>query len=672
MKDFVNSVLHELQTNPEVNSNQLIGLVIESANKSIQTGERYEVIYEQVKRGLIEVNKHVKSNSVKNILDQFRKIDFKPESKLKEFAKIANLGGKLKGIKESTAYSHPMIAYKVDEYLSRINSGTPEFTLYPSFIQDFKQHSVESSVANAVKSVSKIVESNLADFEMLNTIQLMESYNSSGMYANIIPDLTDMLLENTYTSDIINFKYGQTGLPMITGLVNSLKLIESKLDDTFNLGIGDSTTTVRNAIAPAIKSSKTSVLTYMDNRFIRVTESNNLDGSEVEVFVKKGGYSISEIDPNWVKENHSDFYSFCESFAYLGFKEMGLYEGIETSSIRGFKLGLVPNQNKELDLYLNESKVQNVHNINLTEALALVDDRTKRAVKTVFENIRSVFNFEFIKNIKNDITLAESTVFNLGKNYFLCQKPNVAERIWDPVDESKLYEHFATNFNYDISSIFKTKVNESFKNKEAIEFRKREILESVEKLEATVKKLDVTINSDDVDISDISRLEELKESIEGTIESLKLEYIDTDLLKRRVNEKKKIDQDGDGDNDWDDVKIARMKASAEAAKSKKKKEKKLNEEAEGFGLSSEGQVTGSTQVYYLSGTEVPMGDKAKLKLSKDGSGSPMMHSEGVYVVEIIEALPEFPFGPGEAWIHQAKKVDGDNKWYLTSSEGAGE
>ena len=77
-------------------------------------------------------------------------------------------------------------------------------------------------------------------------------------------------------------------------------------------------------------------------------------------------------------------------------------------------------------------------------------------------------------------------------------------------------------------------------------------------------------------------------------------------------------------------------------------------------------------MYYLSGTEVPMGDKAKLKLSKDGSGSPMMHSEGVYVVEIIEALPEFPFGPGEAWIHQAKKVDGDNKWYLTSSEGAGE
>jgi hypothetical protein len=571
MKDFVNGVLHELQTNPKISSNKLIGLVVESANKSIQTGERYDVIYEQVKTGLIEINKHVKSSSIKNILEQFKKIEFKPESKLKEFAKIANLSGKLKSIKESNAYSHPMIAHKVNEYSSRINSGTPEFTLYHSFIQDFKQHSIESSVADAIKSVSHVLESNLADFEILNAINLMESYNSSGLYSSIIPDLTNMLLENTYTSDIIGFKYGQTGLPIITSLVNSLKLIESKLDNTFNLGAGDSNTTVRNVIAPAIKSDKNSVLTYLDGKFIRITESNSLNGSEVEVFVKKGGYSISEIDPNWVKSNKSEFYSFCESFAYLGFKETDLYEGIETSKIRGFKLGLSPNQDKNLDLYLNDSKVKNVNSINLTEALALADNRTKAAVKLVFENIKTFFNFEFIKNIKNDITLAESTVFNLGNNYFLCQKPNSAERIWDPVDEAKLYEHFATNFNYDISSIFKTKVNESFKTNEAIEFRKKEILENVEKLESSVKKLDDAINSKEIDVLDISKLEELKESIEGTIESLKLEYVNTDLIKKKINEKKKIDQDGDGDNDWDDVKIARMKASAASKKMSKKK-----------------------------------------------------------------------------------------------------
>ena len=572
MKDFVNSVLHELQTNPETRSNNLIGLVVESANKSINSGERYELVYEEVKRGLIEINKHVKSNSVNNILDQFKKVDFKPASKLKEFSKAANLSGKLKAIKESTAYSHPMIAYKVDEYLRKINEGIAEFTLYPSFIRDFSQHLLESSVSNAVKSVSKTIDENATDFEMLNTIYLMESYNSP-MYTNIIPDLTNMLLEGTYTSDIINLKYGQTGLPMISGLVNSLKLIESKSDKSFNLGGGNSNTSVRNAIAPAVKSDKNSVLTYLDGKFIRITESSNLDGSEEEVYVKKGGYSISSIDPSWVKSNQSDFYSFCEAFAYLGFKENHLFEGIETTQIRGFKLGLMPNANRELDLYLNDNIVESVKNINLTEALALVDDQTKFAVKTVFESVRSIFNFEFIKNIKNDITLSESTVFNLGNNYFLCQKPNSVERIWDPVDEVRLYEHFATNFNYDISEIFKTKVDESIKTAKAIEERKTEILKNIEKLEETVNRLNTAINSDAADIQDISKLEQLKESIEGTIENLRLEYVDVELIKKKINEKKQVDQDGDGDNDWDDVKLARMKASGKIKDQKKGKKK---------------------------------------------------------------------------------------------------
>ena len=265
--------------------------------------------------------------------------------------------------------------------------------------------------------------------------------------------------------------------------------------------------------------------------------------------VKKGGFSISSIDPIWVKKNHSDFYDLCESFAYLGFKEIDLYEGIETSQIRGFKLGLTPNSNRELDLYLNDSKVQNVNNINLTEALALSDSNTKIAVKRVFENIRKIINFEFIKTVKNDITLSESTVFNLGKNYFLCQKPNQVERIWDPVDESRLYHHFINNFKYDISEIFKTKINESIKLSREIESRKSEILINISKLEESVKRIQSSIDSKEVDIDQISELERIKESVENMIEDLKFEYSDVDLMKKRLNEKKKsnkIDQNGDG------------------------------------------------------------------------------------------------------------------------------
>lgn len=672
MKDFINGVLRELQNNPDTRSNRLIGIIVESAEKSIQSGERYDLIFEKVKNDLIEVNKHVKNGSVKNILDQFRKIEFKPESKLKEFAKIANLGGKLKGIKESTAYSHPMIAHKVNEYFGKLNEGVAEFTLYPSFIKDFSEHMIEKSVSSAVKSVSRILSENAADFEMLHTIHLMESHNSP-MYSNVLPDLRNMLLNNTYTSDVINLKYGKTGLPIISNLVNNLKLIESKSDGSFNLGTGDSNTKIRNVVAPGIKSDSKSILTYFDNKFIRISESSSLNGSEEEVFIKKGGFTISSIDPQWVKENHSDFYDVCESFAYLGFKEIELYEGIETSQIRGFKLGLIPNSNRELDLYLNESRVVDTNNINLTEALALADDRTKKAVKKVFENIRSILNFEFIKTIKNDITLAESTVFNLGNNYFLCQKPNQVERIWDPVDESRLYEHFMNNFRYDISSIFKSAVSRAAADNKMIEDRKHQILVSVSKLEESVKRIQTAINSKDVDTNQISELERVKESVESMIEDLKFEYADVDLIKKRLNEKKskQVDQNGDGENDWEDVKIARMKAASKASK----KKNKIVEQYEDSYPENPYQIDNDNDsmdaesfdyikdIYYTDGVKMTPEDRNKLQL-KD------IDENGIYHVTINGQISGFP-STGDAWVWMAMegRVDAiDMNYYITPPE----
>lgn len=669
MKDFINGVLRELQNNPETRSNRLIGIIVESAEKSIQSGERYDLVFEKVKNDLIEVNKHVKNGSVKNILDQFRKIEFKPESKLKEFAKIANLSGKLKGIKESTAYSHPMIAYKVNEYLGKINEGVSEFTLYPSFVKDFSDHMIENSVNSAVKSITRILSENASDFEMLHAIHLMESHNSP-MYSNVLPDLRNMLLNNTYTSDVINLKYGKTGLPIISNLVNNLKLIESKSDGSFNLGTGDSNTKIRNVVAPGIKSGPKSLLTYFDNKFIRINESNSLDGSEEEVFIKKGGFTISSIDPRWVKENHSDFYDVCESFAYLGFKEIELYEGIETSQIRGFKLGLIPNSNRELDLYLNESRVVNTDNINLTEALALADDRTKKAVKKVFENIRSILNFEFIKTIKNDVTLAESTVFNLGNNYFLCQKPNLVERIWDPVDEARLYEHFMNNFRYDISSIFKSAVDRSVVENKMIEDRKHQILVNVSKLEESVKRIQNTINSKEVDINQISELERVKESIESMIEELKFEYTDVDLIKKRLNEKKskKIDQNNDGKNDWEDVKIARMKAASKGAK----KKNKIVEQYEDSYPNNPYQVDNDSDpmdlesfnyiqdIYYTDDVKLTPEERSKL-VAKE------VDERGIYYVTINGQISGFP-STGDAWVWRFKEGEGNDNYYITTPE----
>ena len=542
MRDFVNNVIAELQNNQNVKNNGLVRMLVESANKSIVSNESYESIYNQIKNGLKAINENSSIPEVGVILSQFDKIEDTNESRLANLAKIGNLAVKLDSIKESKAYSHPIIADKVNRYRSELKSGSAEFMLYPSFINDFKNHMIEESVKAAVDSISKVVEANASKFEILHSINLMENMNSP-LYKNVCEDLKEMLANESYTSDIIDFKYGSAGLPIVTSLVNSLKISESRSTGSFTLGAGNSDTKVRNMICPAIKSAKKSILTYMDNRFIRITESDKLNGSEVEVNARGNGFSISTIDPEWVKNRHPRFYEVSEAYAKLGFKPSENRSGVETSNVSKFNIGLTVNENRDLDLYINDKKIGDVKEVNISESLVMTDDLTKKYVKTVLENTSMILNLEFIKNVTNDRTLAESVVFNLGQNYFVCDKLNSAEREWSRSNEHAMYEHFMSKFNYDISPIFGTKIEESIQRNKAVEARKQEIKNNISKLETSVSKLVEASNSRDIDPAAIEKLDSLKESINKSISELKEEYIKLDLSNSKINENEMAKKD---------------------------------------------------------------------------------------------------------------------------------
>jgi len=544
MNDFVNNVLSELQNNQNIKDNGLVKLVVESANKSIANSESSDVIYSELKRSISAINEQINSADLDNIISQFEKIEDTSESRLSKLAKIGNLSGKIVAIKESTAYSNPIIADKVNRYEANLKSTSSEFTLYPAFINDFRSHLIEESVKRAVSSIEAIMEKNAAKFEVLFAINQMGGMNAK-LYSGIKEGLEEMLVSESFTSDIINLKYGSTNLPIVSSLVNSLKVVESRSAGTFSMGAGNSDTSVRNVICPAIKSAKKSVMTYIDGRFIRLTESEKLNGSEVEVNAKSNGFSISTIDPEWVKKKHTSFYNVCESYAKLGFKTADNFAGVESNAVSKFNIGLSVNENRDLDLYINGSKVDNAKEVNLSEALIMVDEKTKNNIKTVLENTSMILNLEFIKNVRNDRTLSESFVFNLGPNYFLCDILNEAERNWTTANEYKMYEHFISKFNYDISPIFGTKINEAAAKIKAVESRKAEIIENIKKLEESVAKLSQTSESKDIDPSNIAKLDELKNSINDSISMLKEEYIKLDLSEKARPDYPDVDGDGD-------------------------------------------------------------------------------------------------------------------------------
>lgn len=573
MKIFVNSILKELTNDPQLNENSLVKLAIKSANSSIKSNDTYDSICNQLKESLIGINEHLKNEKIKLIIDQFTKKEQTIDSVLYEMSKVGNLTGKLNAIKESKAYSNPIIKTKVDNFASAISNGTPEFKLYPSFINDFNSHLHESSIKTVVDQVINVLENKLPDFEVLNTIHTMTGMKSP-IYESTIVGLKKMLAENKYSADIINLKYGETNLPLISNLVNNLRIAEARSNGEFTLGQGNSDTIIKNLIAPA-KKTDNGIIAYFDNKFVRISEATKADGNESEIHINDK-FTIATINPNYVKESHEDFYNLAEAFASLGFKDSELREGVETKSVRNFKIGLATNEAKTLDIYLNDNKVDGLDSINLTEALVMETPSVRNRVEYIFENLSSIFTFEFIKNVSNDRMASEATVFELSGSYFICEKLDAANRKWSNVDEHQLYEFFATKFQYDISPIFKTEISEILEKKKQIETAKASILENVNKLEASVGKLNTTIKSGDVNSDEVAKLERLKESIESSISKLKEEYISIDLAKKEVIKEGKLNP---GLQAYLDKKKGKTEDKKDNKDDSKKEDKKAKKEA---------------------------------------------------------------------------------------------
>jgi hypothetical protein len=530
MNGFVDKIINELKSNKKLSSEPLVKMLTESIDKSVSLGESEASIYNNLKKGVSSINAKLRNPSLKVILEQFSKFEETPESLVTKVANKVNLKSKIAAIRESKSISNPIVKTTTDQFEAYLNNGTPEFALCESFINAFSAHKYDTKIDAQIKKVQRYLNENVSEILFLNTIYSMDSMNSEN-YSAVSRDLKNLLLNESYTSDILKLKYGNS-VPMVNQLIADLRLVESQRLGYFTLGEGDSFTKINNLITPATKA-KDGFIVYMDDRFVSIRESRSLTGKETKVYIDDN-FKIAEVDPNYVKEKFPKFYKVAESFATLGFTKNVDGTGINSSSIRNFNIGLKTNGEKEIDLYLNESKVANVDDINLMEALALESTQIKEKVINLFENSASLYNFDFIKELSNDRTMSEALVLKLNEEYYICDKLNAAERDWRKVDEYTLYTFCAEKFQYDISPIFKTKIDETIKSYQAIEERKKEITIDIEKLSTVMEKLQAAISNPDLDSDAIKKLEGIRESVESSITALKHDYVGLDLFKRDI------------------------------------------------------------------------------------------------------------------------------------------
>ena len=531
MKQFVDKILNEFTTNVELKSNPLVTMLADSTAKSIALGESLDSIYLNLKNGIVAINSTVNSPVLESILASFTTAEDTLDSRIYKIAKKLNLTDKLKAISESDSASNPVVAQLVTLFNDHLTRGALDFALAESFVTSFGPHNYDKTIKAKVSEVSKYLAENRSPLTLLNAVYSLDSVPSAN-YSTVTKDLKTMLVNEAYSSDILKVKYG-TSIPVINQLISELRILESQKTGYFTLGEGDSFTNVSNLIAPATKA-KDGMIIYMNDRFVSIRESKGLTGKEAKVYVD-GKFKIAEVDPTYVLEKFPKFYSVAESFATLGFSKNIDNTGVSSKAIRNFTIGFKVNEEKELDLYLNESKLNNLEEVNLMEALALETTQIKEKVITLFENSKNLFNFDFIKELTNDRTLTEATIFKLNDDFYICEKLNTAESEWKKVDEFALYEFCMTKFNYDISPIFKTKIDEKLESYSKIEEKKKSISVDISKLEQTMEKLQAAISNPDLDSDAVKKLTGIRESIDATITTLKKDYVGLDLIKQAIN-----------------------------------------------------------------------------------------------------------------------------------------
>lgn len=529
MKAFINKTITELSSNPKLNSNSLIKVLIESTKTSIEKNDAIHNTYNVLKEGLTNLNSHLKDKHLNIILEQFSKFEYTDSNRVDEIGMELNLLEELSAIKNSNAHSDPIIFHNVNVTEEKLKVE-PNFRCYEFFVNVFSKYTIHENIKSSVEKVSNYLNNNQDKLLVLEALHIMKT-TTPDVYSDSIEKLSAALVSESYSSEFVKFKLNYK-LPILNELFSRLSMLESSRDSAFSIGGGNSSCSIRSTVSPSIKIGKSSVLLYMDNKFVALSSKGLKNGTKLS---NGKNSNIFEMNSEYIKSKYNDFYTLCESLYKLGFTPNVAGSGIVSNNIKNFSMEFKAEENGVLNLYVNENKIDDPNSVNFSELLMVESLDTKNMVSKILKSTDSIFNFEFIKTLTNSSTLKEAYVMELNGDFHICEKLNDVERTWrSDINEYKLYNYIIENFNYDISPIFNVKINEQQSAIKKLISMKEDIHINISKLEDNIKKIDNNIASGEIDASYFNQLETIKEQLETKIISLKEQSVQCDLKKKEL------------------------------------------------------------------------------------------------------------------------------------------
>jgi hypothetical protein len=512
MNSLIQELTSELKSNPAVSNSIAVRMVLESINNSVLLGVPSDQVLESALTNLNEMAVATMNENLKEVVAKFMKMAEKPTKRLHDMAKEAGLSMKIKALKESALYKDPTFKYSISVLEQKL-AILPEFRVIGALIESLSGFAYDSLVESTIADLSDYINNNRAKLEVINSIYEMRQ-TGAVLYREAISELENCLLEESYSADTIKMKLrGKSSLPILTRLVNTLSMVESKESGKFSIGIGNGDAKVKSVIAPFYKVSESEAIVFVDNRFIKLSDHS---------------------EPTQVEEEeltvYPEFTEICETFAALNFKER---ETEIYTKGRNLEVAFSVNEDATLSLKINGSVVEDLTKVQLTELFLLEQNSTRASLTKLFNNLDMIVNLEFAKKLVNERLDSDSIVFTVGETLYVFEK-YAHSRIIKKMEGLEFHNYVMEKFNYDVSELYAIELEEREAFVRQIEEAKKTIERDLSKLEETIAQLDEALNDLDVSEEYQTQLADLKVSIEKNVNSLKNQYIELEQSKKKV------------------------------------------------------------------------------------------------------------------------------------------
>ena len=548
MVDFLKNTLVVVNTDPELANNPMIKSVLENIQLKMTSFPDELSLIEELMVQLTGVNAYIKNDKITQTISKIDErikeiLSSSTEGRIRRMYDEVGLASLVSKIKASPAYKEPIVMKYVNNlvYELQYSPRIPKFKYLPGFVGTLSPYTSDSIIKESVDTVQAYIDKNRAKLILLEAISYLS--NTAGTFYNATTDkLKKLVLENKMSSDIVMLEMSDfVNIPIVSEMINAIRSFENIKNPQFNLGNGDNGTKVFNYVGPVLKEGK-GLVTYFNNRFVHITPETMVKENYQKVVGKTGEITIAEYKEEYVKEHMANFYNLAKAFDSMAFK---LKDRGISSQMNRVKIDFKVNESNTLDVYVNNSKIEDIKNLNANELFLMEHPRTKRIALNIFENMDHIFNVEFIKYLINESTNKSALIINLKDDYHIYEIVGTGTINTLKLDGYKLYKYIKENFKYDISKLFQIQINDTMGRAKAIQEKKSHIDKEMKLLDTSLAKITEAKAADDKK-QFTSKLEILEEQINKKKHDFKNQYVALDIEMRKILEEDEFPAEFEG------------------------------------------------------------------------------------------------------------------------------